>query len=417
MAKSSFNKELAAFLSCAESDKIIDSATGVKLNDYAQNKVENHHKSKGMLNLSSAIGGLGAFALLLGIVLVISSHWHEIPDIVKITIALFLMGGSHFAGLKFAKKGYKASASSCHFLGAGLFLANIGLIAQMFNLQSTHGTSYLLWTLMILPLAILLRSTSIGILALTGFLLWGNTYLFAIEEGLSILFFTPSVALLGYALSLYYKEKEPRLSSPFKYLSAAVVILGSYGTGFIHLAGHSLYEKVYEFHPSILIPLAFIALTLALIFKIQKTASKTARYELGGLFCAVLTMVLLYVSVVTPLFSNLYFTRFAFGHDMKVYFWPLLISISSWVTFFTFSLYMTLQGALTHRNKLLNLGVFLIGIGIFTRFIDLVGSMLDSGFVFIICGLFLLCMGYGLESWRSQLIGSTTEEKEQENDK
>lgn len=69
-------------------------------------------------------------------------------DLAKISVFITLMGGSHFLGLYAAGKNYKKTAMSLHLLGVGLFIAGIGLMAQIFNLHSLQGRALLFWALL-----------------------------------------------------------------------------------------------------------------------------------------------------------------------------------------------------------------------------------------------------------------------------
>ena len=55
-----------------------------------------------------------------------------------------------------------------HFIGAGLFLSNIALIGQTYNLSSRAPNAILCWLVGIVPLAWLLRAASIHALSLVG---------------------------------------------------------------------------------------------------------------------------------------------------------------------------------------------------------------------------------------------------------
>src|SRR4051812_29632594 len=73
---------------------------------------------------------LGGVSVLVGVILVISANWNSIPGAAKITTGALLMCAAHFMGWKLRGAGETPSKLSevFHFIGAGMFLANIALV-------------------------------------------------------------------------------------------------------------------------------------------------------------------------------------------------------------------------------------------------------------------------------------------------
>jgi hypothetical protein len=55
-------------------------------------------------------------------------------------------------------------------------------------------------------------------------------------------------------------------------------------------------------------------------------------------------------------------------------------------------------------SVIVNLGVLAVGAGIITRFFDLVGSLAETGTLFLVGGLVLLGTGFGMEKWRRRIV-------------
>ena len=178
-----------------------------------------------------------------------------------------------------------------------------------------------------------------------------------------------------------------------------------YCLGFIHNIRPKTFEAINLILPyAVLIPSIFILLYMSVIGYATKS-SRYFTYIMWSVLAAIVAFALIF-SLDSN--SELYYERFAFGRTQKVYIFHLLASIIAWVAYFALAFWGVAYGALNHQRWMLNCNVILIGIGAFTRFIDLVGSMMDAGIAFIICGIFLFVIGFALEKWRRKLIASAT---------
>src|ERR1051325_3966460 len=129
------------------------------------------HPHNRFLAIQLTIGGA---LVLTGIILVISANWDAIPGLAKISGGALLMAAAHRVGWKFGgtNQTYPRLAEVFHFVGAGLFLANIALVGQVYHLSSRAPNAVLFWLIGIIPLVWILRSLSIHVLRLAGFLVW-----------------------------------------------------------------------------------------------------------------------------------------------------------------------------------------------------------------------------------------------------
>jgi len=114
------------------------------------------------------ISFVGAVLVLGGIILLIASNWAEIPRGVKIVAGLLLMVGFHAGGwyLREVQAKYLKSGEALHLVGSGLFLGNIALIGQIYNISSRVPNAFLLWWVGIAALPWPLRSKAQQILVL-----------------------------------------------------------------------------------------------------------------------------------------------------------------------------------------------------------------------------------------------------------
>lgn len=130
---SSFEKKLAHLVNSATEHNVIAKQNADQLVAFMKS---DEYENKGWFSLSGAMGGLGALIICLGISLIIAKNWYAFSDFTKISGFIALLGGTHFTALYITKKGYGKTAEALHFLGAGLVLAGIGLMGQIFHLHS-----------------------------------------------------------------------------------------------------------------------------------------------------------------------------------------------------------------------------------------------------------------------------------------
>ncbi|MGN6555176.1 MAG: DUF2157 domain-containing protein [Verrucomicrobiota bacterium] len=146
------------------------------------------------------ISFIGAILIASGIILLVAANWDEIPRGVKIGVGLMLMLAAHAGGwyLREVHKQFPKAGEALHFTGSLLFLGNIALVGQVYNLVSRAPNAILLWWLGIAALPWLLRSKAQHILVLLAFGIW-----FGLEANArdSLLYFgSDEYQLLLYAL-------------------------------------------------------------------------------------------------------------------------------------------------------------------------------------------------------------------------
>lgn len=394
-------KIICDFLDAAVDRSLLTKAEAVRLAAFARSDGQEH---KGWFSLSAAMGLLGALALAFGAVLLISANWYMFSDIAKLSGFLVLLVVTHAAAQCCVRKGHEKTGSALHFLGAGLCLAGIGLIAQIFHLHSSSGESFLLWLVMILPLAVLLRNGPILLLSVVAFTLWGNMQLDYLHGSgwLSALAFNASVCFAMVAGGLVLKEHGSSMSAYLQVPGMIGVMLWLYIYGFTHEASPRWFKGDGD---GVLILVLLLALTVALLgYQWFRSAARRERYFLLGLGVGVLAVLLLIAVGFAGSSLQGHYEHNAFGRMDKVYYLPFFVSLAAWVSYFALALWGVVYGALQHQRWMLNCSVLLVGIGIFTRFMDLLASMMDTGLLFVASGVVLLGLGFGLEKWRRRLI-------------
>ena len=147
------------------------------ITDEQREKIIEHFnlKEDGGNKFLAIVSIIGAVLITAGIVLLISAHWNEIPRGVKIAARNFAHARFHAGGWWIAREvhgKYRKTGEALHLIGSGLFLANIALIGQIYNIVSRPPNAFLLWWVGIAALPWLLRSKAQHVLLLLAFGIW-----------------------------------------------------------------------------------------------------------------------------------------------------------------------------------------------------------------------------------------------------
>lgn len=118
----------------------------------------------------TSIVSLGAVLFGLGAILFVALNWQGIPNFLKIILLLGATFGSYYFGYIFAyqKQNYPKVGAALIFLGALLFGASLFLIAQIYNMNTSMRSTYVLlglWLAGILPVVYGFLSEAIAALA------------------------------------------------------------------------------------------------------------------------------------------------------------------------------------------------------------------------------------------------------------
>jgi uncharacterized membrane protein len=372
----SFIKNLDEFLSEAKAAKVIDSKTQDKLRDFAQKR----ESKSGMGMFLNIVGFFGGLAIILGLILVISHNWSQISSVIKITVYVATLIGLYFSAIRLAQNHSRLS-EVIYFITAGYVLAGIGLIAQIYHLSSTNGTAFLVWFVLILPLALILRNKWIGVMAMFAFYLWvqinaGDRILNGNIKNAVIYFTTMASSMI------LFPRVMKQVNNCFDHVRIFGVILllpAILALGFIHEM--PLYTTTdLNINPITSAILIFNMLVLGYML----IASKET-----GIYQRSVAFLLLVINLLPFLISGMS---------------APLIAIFYWIVWFYFGGILIYQGAAEENKSMINYGTWCVMIGIIIRFIDLVGTMLFTGAMFILFGAILIGVAYVGEKYRKNLI-------------
>lgn len=408
-----FHTRLDGLLKAAVEREIVTRGAADALRDLARDQV----KERGALTLASVLGWIGGLAVVFGSILLIASNWDGIADGAKLAGFFVLLAGTHAAGFWLTRSGlpYERTAASFHFMGAGLFLAGIGLVAQIYHLNGRPPNAVLLWFAAIAPLAVLLRSASIGIMSLFAFMLW--VHMEGIFDGspLHMVSSLPAhlalevgigAALIGF--SGVVKRSEPRMASAMRGCGALILFTTVYLLGFYRHLGFFRGSGDQAHAGSPALPLAALglgAIGLAVGGRHLSPDSAWLRNRLLVLLGATLAVAAGILGVEYGWISpgpKIEFFEFGWTRHHALVDW--ILTILSWTVWFLLGLWCIAWGARSDRKAYVNLGVLAVGVGIVTRFFDLMGSLAETGTIFLVGGLVLLGTAFGMERWRRKIV-------------
>jgi uncharacterized membrane protein len=346
---------------------------------------------------------IGAVLITAGIILLISAHWNEIPRGVKIAGGILLMLGAHAGGwwLREVHGKYRKTGEALHLIGSCLFLANIALLGQIYNIVSRPPNAFLVWWVGIAALPWLLRSKAQHVLLLLAFGIWFG--LEVNERGSWIYAGDDERQLLLYALlGLFYLGAgwllRPGTFAEFagvtEKFGLLALLIFFYPLTWKDFSGN--WENA-DIHQWLFSAFGLVAL-LPLAVGIRNLRALTAQWRLTW-FTALLAM--------TVFMATVWFGCWQLEHSAgpRYYYWG-----ESWsylvgtLALFVYCLLQVQVGLQERSPFLVNLGIVFVALDITAAYFDLLGSMARTGLMFIVSGVFLILFGVYLEKKRRKLM-------------
>ena len=366
-------------------------------------------------NFLAIVSLIGAVLIAAGIVLLIAAHWNEIPRGVKIAAGLLLLAGFHAGGWwlstlrsspatedgREVQGKYRKTGEALHLIGSCLFLANIALIGQIYNIVSRPPNAFLLWWIGIAALPWLLRSKAQHVLLLIAFGIWFGLevnertgWIYCGNDERQLLLYS----LLGL---IYLGAGWMLRRGAFADFAPPTEKLGLFAflVFFFPLTWKDAFGwRSGEINGWIFPALGLVAL-VPLAVGIKNLRRLTAQWRWTW-FAALFGMMFFMATV----WFGLWRTDFDGGQRHLLYWagsWTYLIAI---IALFVFCL-LQIQVGLQERSEfLVNLGVIFIALDIVAAYFSLFGSMARTGLMFLISGIFLIVFGVYLEKKRRKLM-------------
>jgi len=339
---------------------------------------------------------LGAVLVGAGVVLLISANWEAIPRAVKIAGGLLLMLSAHAGGyyLREVRQSHAKVGEALHLIGAGLFLANIALIGQIYNLSSRPPNAFLLWWLGIAALPWLLRSEALHIVSLCAFATWfcletnqRDSVIYFSDQGTQfVLYALVGLVVLGAGTTLR--------RTAYGTFAASTENLGLLGFQFgcVPLSWDFFYFGPERLAWSWVFWACAAGAALVLGLGLFRDDRLTRQWQLT--WFSVLVGGILVLGGALWVASG----RTEYRHEGVPYEWFVSIVI------FLISLVQIQVGIQVRSRFYVNLGVVAIAVNMISLYVRLIGSMAFTGLMFVVSGALLIGLAVFLEKQRRSLL-------------
>jgi uncharacterized membrane protein len=114
------------------------------------------------------LGFLGAILVGIGTIVFFAANWQEIPQWTKLLLIVLAVVAAYWSGfrLRYETETYRGTGNALIFLGTLLYGAAIFLVAQGLHINAHAPLLVLLWGFGVLPMAYLLQSRAMTVLAI-----------------------------------------------------------------------------------------------------------------------------------------------------------------------------------------------------------------------------------------------------------
>lgn len=346
-----------------------------------------------------ALSCVGGLLVLAGIILLISANWDAIPPLAKQISAATLMLAFWIFGLWFGCRQENPrpilSESFC-FVGAGMWLGNIALYGQIYQISSEPSKAFAAWFLGIFLLPWIVRLRGVFLMSLVAAFIWLCCKAEEVPNDIDEVFyfhflaFFAAVSALGIFLSNLKDETRDRVRGygPIAAWVAFPVLIFMaqvFCWDEVRLCGETLSAA------TSLVP-ASLLLIAAMLFSFRK--------KLGALGGA--AAILLGAFPIVPLGLGCLDAMTRAPNDF--------IHALMMGTLFVCGCSAMMLGAKVAKKFYVNLGAMMILLSALALVAEVVDSLMSSGLALILAGTFLLVFGYFLERQRRKITAKIKEE-------
>lgn len=338
------------------------------------------------------LGSLAAAHIVGGLILLVSANWQSIPDIVKMGSAMTILAGFWFAYAKL-RNSMPIVAECLSFAGGGMWLANIALYGQIFQLQNpfVEGCALFFAGIALLPFLSCQRILYAGVVATSIILFIAMVEVPASESFLALPIDNDN-CLLGVILLLTFwwliGERFRKLNNAFRFYSWTVPFLVF---TLLCIVQAILCYSARRWFDADWVTVLFCCLTGIVMAALKPKAAKWLPW---ATFAAGMT-----VSLLAGLAREV---TIAFGEGVGIDFQiPRAVTI---LLCAGLAVLLGWNGWAARRIAWINYGVLLFFFAGFSIFVNVLGSLTASGFTLILGGGLLLGLVIILEKQRRRLI-------------
>ncbi len=330
--------------------------------------------------LVAVIAIVGAVVLGLGVILFFAANWGGIPEWTRLLLLVAAIVAAYAAADRLRDRS-PGIAHALVVLGVLLFGASIFLVGQMYNVSAHDPLAFLLWAAAALAMGVLWRSAPLAALSLVLLAAWQAHELFysysddtagAAAGVLAVLYGT---ALYGLGTAFRSRLAPLGFATPMRWLGGLLVAFSLFVDSLDSVTSNMRDQHPFGHGKVVVLAVLLGAAALAGV----ATLARRRPWEALGLVLVASLGVL-----------------------------PALIAVPRGVYVVAFGLLALgaiAAGVDAGEEWLVNAGVVCVGIELFARFFDLFGRMLPRSGAFVLTGVLLLALAWGLERGRSQLVG------------
>lgn len=333
---------------------------------------------KGKSRVFFALGGLGAFSIILGIASLVAANWYKIPPELKVfshTTINLVLGWVIF-------KYFSRPSWIREFLVsllAGLCLTYIGLIGQVLQTQSHLWKPLGVWLVLVTPM--LLRETRFSGIVTMWFIVLG---VFSVDLGEYVLgreaerIFYPALPFCLYAITRFtaFQERFPSWADTTSRLFWSLAVIATLVLQSFWDCGMGNYCWAKIPHESLLVTgVGVLALFLLNVGQRAGACPFWAKEDSTWNVVMLVSFAFAAAPVIIP-------------HGE--------IEILGVLGFCFYALFMGAIGVRLNLDRLWSLAVLAIGVRLFVAFVDIMGSLALQGLGFILTGLLFIGMAFAV---------------------
>lgn len=413
--------------------------------------------------MTQIITALGAILLGAGVLLWVGSNWDGLTHVVKLLLIGASIAGSYAAGVFAAEKGYGKTGGALIFLGTIFYGAGIALVAQMYHIRSNSGGLFLLWGTGVFALALAMRSQWLAIFSIILYTIWSFAaqwstmdffdvfgrsarqidphywYLLpsALHFGLAyhsksgkllamtaigmLAWFAGALAVWDTGWFTYFaiylslgilfifvaaylelaRNVAPAFAKVASYLGVLMTILATYVLSFnealneatrevVSIAPHAPFDPSYFF-----VVFLVVGFGLGAHLITSKPLAPFIRYGMMGLGGILLAMA---ITIAFPFDPDQGGTMRLYQNIVNPYMflWNFILAAEI--------IALIVLGYFVNDTRYVNIGLFAFFVFIMTRYIDTFALYFGTYGSFMMGGVVLLGLGFGLERFRRNLI-------------
>jgi len=340
----------------------------------------------------------GGFAILLGFALIVAANWHELGRYAKLSAHFILSAGLSYWLFKTGYDQKKPILQEMLCLGVfGLNLTFIALIGQVFQLDGSTATALVVWMVISTPTMMVyarasytawLWTVALYVTAIMAFSVFVEDSSFASHLDDYAIFMMALFLGIFVPLALYADHCvaatrifRPAFASAFRKSSLLVMVIGA---SFASVWFYDGAEDVIDDAGSVFLHYGFISiiafLALGYIAFIMRHFKNVVDMSFDG---KVLALCVLFI--------------------LLPFFIPLESELLAAIAFIAFWIGMGIMGQKFGEEGLVNLSITFVTLRLYMMFLELFGSLMQSGFGLIIAGVILIGMVKGAHKFKQRL--------------